>query len=110
MRRASLLYKWTYCCCADLAVYTTAISVDAKALVFVMLSVMSTACFVGVFVDVCLWAVSLGQGNKGWNRLLRLKVLSALILHIIVYLLPRVCMSDAASACASRLCSAYLNT
>jgi hypothetical protein len=87
VRCAGLLCKWAYCCCANLAVYAAAVSVNAKALVLLVFSVVLTACFVGTLVYIGYWAVSLGQGNKGRDWLLRLKSLSALVLYIVVYLL-----------------------
>jgi hypothetical protein len=84
---AGLLCKWAYCCRANLAVYAAAVSVNAEALVLLVFSVVSTACFVSTLVYIGDWAVSLGRGNKGQNWLLRLKSLLALVLYVVVYLL-----------------------
>ncbi|KAJ6267518.1 hypothetical protein PSV08DRAFT_150627, partial [Bipolaris maydis] len=64
---AGLMCEWAYCCSTNLAFYATAVGIDAKALALLMLSVVSTACFVGALVYVGLWAVSPGRGDEGWN-------------------------------------------
>ncbi|EMD62892.1 hypothetical protein COCSADRAFT_37776 [Bipolaris sorokiniana ND90Pr] len=64
---AGLLYKWAYCCSPNLAIYAAAVSIDTKALVLLMFSVMSTTCFISALVYVGLWAVSLRRSDKGWN-------------------------------------------
>ncbi|EUC26947.1 hypothetical protein COCCADRAFT_112945, partial [Bipolaris zeicola 26-R-13] len=98
-----LLCEQACYCSTNLAIYATPVGVDARALVFLVFSVVSTACFVRALVYVGLWAVSPGRGDKVWNRLLRLEILSALTLYVIVYLLPGVDLSNVACACASRL-------
>ncbi|EMD60746.1 hypothetical protein COCSADRAFT_39475, partial [Bipolaris sorokiniana ND90Pr] len=62
---AGLLCEWAYCCSPNLAIYAAAVSVDAKALVLLMFSVVSTTCFVGALVYVGLWAVSPRRSDEG---------------------------------------------
>jgi hypothetical protein len=53
MHYEGLLYERRYCCRANLAVYTTAVYVDAKTLAFLVHSVVSTARLVGGLVYMC---------------------------------------------------------
>jgi hypothetical protein len=87
MHYLGLLCKQTYCCCADLAVYTTAVCVDTKTLAFLMRSVVLTACLVSGLVYACSGAKLLGRSYKRCNRLLCVAVLFALAGYVIVYLL-----------------------
>jgi hypothetical protein len=87
MHYLCLLYKRIYCCCANLAVYTTTVCVDAKTLAFLIRSVVLTIHLVSGLVYIYSGAKSLGQSYKGCNRLLCVAVLSALASYIIVYLL-----------------------
>jgi hypothetical protein len=103
MHYLGLLYKRTYCCYADLAVYTTAVCIDTKTLAFLVRSVVSTARLISSLVYVCSRAKSLGQSYKGYNRLLCVAVPSALASHIIVYLLLGVHVPNSRSACNSEL-------
>jgi hypothetical protein len=98
-----LLCERTYCCCADLAVYTTAVCVDAKTLAFLVRSVVSTARLVSSLVYMYSRALSLGRSYKGCDRLLCVAVLSALASYVIVYLLLGVLVPDSRSACDSEL-------
>jgi hypothetical protein len=108
MHYLGLLCKRTYCCCADLAVYTTAVCIDAKTLAFLMRSVVLTACLVSGLVYACSGAKLLGQSYKGCNRLLYVAVLFALAGYVIVYLLLGVYVPNGRSACDSELYSAPL--
>jgi hypothetical protein len=95
---AGLLCKWAYCCRANLAVYTTAVCINAKTLAFLVRSVVSPARLVSSLVYIYSRA-----SYKGCNRLLCVAVLSALASYIIVYLLLGVYVPDGGSACNSEL-------
>jgi hypothetical protein len=108
MHYLGLLCKRIYCCCADLAVYTTAVCVDAKTLAFLVRSVVLTAYLVSSLVYAYSRAKLLGRSYKECNRLLCVAVLFALASYIIVYLLLGVYMPNSRSACDSKLCSVPL--